>query len=528
MVPKLKTKSKKKKILEPETLEDSSAIISYAKSLFKSADALRKNIDAAEYKHPILGLIFLKYISDAFDERRQELIAQKDQGADPEERSEYRSAKVFWVPKDARWSHIQKYAKNPEIGKILDTAMEALEHDNDSLLGVLPKTYGSPKLDKASLGRLVDLFSNIPIGGKKNHTRDVLGRIYEYFLGEFASNEGKKGGQFYTPSVIVNLLVTMTAPTNGRVYEPCAGSGGMIVQSESFMETNNGELSFYGQESNQTTWRLCKMNLAIRGIDADIRWNNEGSFIRDEHKDLRADYILANPPFNDGDWSGEKLTEDERWKYGIPPPSNANFAWMQHIIHHLSKKGVAGVVMSNGSLNSDKNNENVIRAELVKNDLVDCIVLLPSKLFYSVSLSATLWFFAKNKKSKFGDRREKTLFIDARKMGEMLPGDKTHRILTSDDIEYIAKTYHAWKGEPNSGTYNDKIGFCKSVTKDKIESEDFVLDSSVYVGYKEKKSTIPYEKTMKELSESYSESLKKSNSIDKENQTMFKDLGFNI
>jgi len=507
-------------------LKDSHAVISYAEKLFKAADTLRKNIDAAEYKHPILGLIFLKYISDVFEERKQELIQLKDEGADPEEKSEYWSANVFWVPKDARWSKIKDAAKNPNIGTIIDDAMYALEEENDSLKGVLPKDYGSPKLDKSNLGKLVDLFSNISVGGTQHETRDILGRIYEYFLGQFASNEGKKGGQFYTPSVIVNILVQMISPKKGRVYEPCSGSGGMIVQSEQFMKENNGELSFYGQESNQTTWRLCKMNLAIRGIDADVKWNNEGSFVRDEHRELKADYILANPPFNDGDWSGEQLTEDPRWKYGIPPTSNANFAWMQHIIHHLSSKGIGGCVMSNGALNSDKNNEDVIRKEITKADLVDCIVLLPSKLFYSVSLSATLWFFAKNKKTKHRDRRNHTLFIDARKMGQMLPGSKTHRIITPDEIKHIAKTYHAWKGEPDAGIYKDKIGFCKDVALKEIESENYILDSSVYVGYEEKKSSASYQKTMKELSKQYSDCISKSNSIDKENRTNLKELGF--
>ena len=302
----LAEKSKKKENESPIELEDSTAIISYAKKLFEAADKLRKNIDAAEYKHPVLGLIFLKYISDSFEERYQELEGLKAKGADPEEKSEYLAEKIFWVPKEARWSTIQDSAKSPKIGKIIDDAMIALEPDNDSLKGVLPKDYARPKLDKATLGSLVDLFSNIPIGGKKNRSRDVLGRIYEYFLGGFASAEGKKGGQFYTPSSVVRLLVEMIQPTKGRLYEPCAGSGGMIVQSDRFMENNNGQLAFYGQESNETTWRLCKMNLAIRAIDADIKWNNEGSFIRDEHKNLKADYVLANPPFNDSDWSGEK------------------------------------------------------------------------------------------------------------------------------------------------------------------------------------------------------------------------------
>ena len=472
-------KLKKKENEIPTELEDSTAIIAYAETLFKGADKLRKNIDAAEYKHPVLGLIFLKYISDSFEERYQELEGLKAKGADPEEKSEYLAEKIFWVPKEARWSTIQDSAKSPKIGKIIDDAMIALERDNDSLKGVLPKDYARPKLDKGNLGSLVDLFSNIPIGGKKNQSRDVLGRIYEYFLGEFASAEGKKGGQFYTPSSVVRLLVEMLQPTKGRLYEPCAGSGGMIVQSDRFMENNNGQLAFYGQESNETTFRLCKMNLAIRAIDADIRWNPEGSFIRDEHRNLKADYVLANPPFNDSEWSGEKLHEDPRWVYGIPPDENANYGWIQHFISHLADNGIAGFVLSNGSLSSKMESvEYKIRKSLVENNLVDCIVRLPNKLFFSTPISACLWFLKKNKNKK--TRKDETLFIDARYIGKLIT--KRHRELIDTDIEKISKTYHSWLNAKGSGKYQNIDGFCYSADINEISEHRYSLAPGKYTG----------------------------------------------
>lgn len=472
--------AKNKKIKEKTQtgeLQDFEGIKEYAKTLFKSADKLRKNMDAAEYKHPVLGLIFLKYISDSFEERYEELKALKSQGADPEEKSEYLSEKIFWVPEDARWSKIKDSAKKPGIGKIIDNAMIALEKENDSLKGVLPKDYSRPKLDKASLGSLVDLFSDIPLGGKKNQARDVLGRIYEYFLGEFASKEGKKGGQFYTPTSVVRLLVDVINPHEGRLYEPCTGSGGMIVQSNRVIE-NNG-LSFYGQESNETTWRLCKMNLAIRAIDADIRWNNQGSFLQDEHPNLKADFILANPPFNDDEWYNESLDKDPRWKFGKPPTGNGNFAWIQHIISHLSDKGIAGFVLANGSLSSKPgSNEDNIRKSLIENDLVECVIRLPTKLFFSTQISASLWFIRKNKKI----RKNETLFIDARKRGFLPLGEKVHRELPDSDIKFISNIYHSWLKTKDVSEYENIPGICYSATKEDIEQHHSALVPGRYTG----------------------------------------------
>jgi type I restriction enzyme M protein len=465
-------------------ISDPSSIQENAQKLFKAADALRKNIDAAEYKHPVLGLIFLKYISDSFDERHSELIKQKDKGADPEEKSEYRAENVFWVPEEARWSKIKDSAKKPEIGTIIDNAMIAIERENDeSLKGVLPKNYASQRLDKSSLGSLVDLFSNIHLGGKENQTRDVLGRIYEYFLAGFASKEGKNAGQFYTPYSVVRLLVEMVQPTKGRLYEPCCGSGGMIVQSDRFIEKNDGELSFFGQESNQTTWRLCKMNLAIRGIDSDIRWNNEGTFVRDEHKSLKADYVLANPPFNDSDWSGEKLREDPRWEHGIPPISNANYAWIQNFIFHLNSKGIAGFVIAKGALSSKEDTEEYhIRKSLIEDDLIECVVNLPNKLFFSTQISPCLWFINKDKKE---NRKNQTLFIDARKLGVLPPGVKNHREFLEEEIRFITNIYHSWKGKKTSEEYHDIKGTCCSINKEEIRNHKYGLVPGRYTGTEE-------------------------------------------
>jgi len=388
------------------------------KKLWKAADKLRKNMDAAEYKHVALGLIFLKYISDAFEELYNKLKEGKDdyEGADPEDKNEYVAEKVFYVPPSARWTWLQGRAKLPTIGKDIDDAMDAIEKDNPSLKGVLPKVYAQEKLDKGSLGGLVDLVSTATLGTKEAQSKDLLGRVFEYFLGEFALAEGKKGGQFYTPESVVKLLVEMLEPYEGRVFDPCCGSGGMFVQSEKFIKhhqdyykKNNGKklslnpadhISIYGQESNQTTWRLAKMNLAIRGIDSSqVKWNNEGSFLNDAHKDLKADYIIANPPFNDSDWSGELLQKDARWVYGVPPSSNANFAWIQHFLFHISNTGSAGFVLANTSLSSNIGSEGDIRKALIENRLVDCIVDLPSQLFSNTQIPACLWFLSKDRKN---------------------------------------------------------------------------------------------------------------------------------
>jgi len=397
------------------------ATLGFEATLWAAADKLRNNMDAAEYKHVVLGLIFLKYISDAFEERHSKLTKEVNQGADPEDPDEYRAENIFWVPREARWSFLQANAKQSTIGKLVDDAMVAIERDNRSLKGVLPKDYARPALDKQRLGELIDLISSIGLGDAENRSKDILGRVYEYFLGQFASAEGKKGGQFYTPRCVVQVLVEMLAPYKGRIFDPCCGSGGMFVQSEKFVQAHGGhigDISIYGQESNPTTWKLAKMNLAIRGIDNNLGPHHADSFHRDLHKDLRADYILANPPFNSSDWGGERLREDVRWKFGVPPVGNANFAWVQHFIHHLAPSGIAGFVLANGSMSSNQSGEGEIRRAIIEADLVDCMVALPGQLFYSTQIPACLWFLARDRRNgRFRDRRGETLFIDARKMG---------------------------------------------------------------------------------------------------------------
>jgi type I restriction enzyme M protein len=460
------------------------ANLGFEATLWAAADKLRNNMDAAEYKHVVLGLIFLKYISDAFEERHNQLLAEKSQGADPEDADEYRAANVFWVPKEARWGHLQANAKQITIGRLIDDAMDAIERDNKVLKGVLFKDYAKPALDKQRLGELIDLIGTIGLGDKENRSKDILGRVYEYFLGQFASAEGKKGGQFYTPRCVVRVLVEMLAPYKGRVYDPCCGSGGMFVQSEQFIEVHGGrvgDIAVYGQESNNTTWRLAKMNLAIRGIDANLGNENADSFHRDLHPDLKADYVLANPPFNDSDWSGELLKKDVRWKFGVPPASNANFAWVQHFIHHLSPNGMAGFVLANGSMSSNQSGEGEIRKNIIEADLVDCMVAMPGQLFYSTPIPVCLWFLTRNKgNGRFRDRRKQTLFIDARKMGTLI--DRVHRELSAEDIAGIANTYHAWRGEKDTRKYEDIPGFCKSATTDDIIRMGHVLTPGRYVG----------------------------------------------
>ena len=460
------------------------ATLGFEATLWAAADKLRNNMDAAEYKHVVLGLIFLKYISDAFEERHAQLLKEVDQGADPEDPDEYRADNIFWVPKEARWSFLQANAKQATIGKFVDDAMVAIERDNRSLKGILPKDYARPALDKQRLGELIDLIANIGLGDAENRSKDILGRVYEYFLGQFASAEGKKGGQFYTPRCIVQLLVAMLAPYKGRVLDPCNGSGGMFVQSDKFVEAHGGrrgDISVYGQESNSTTWKLAKMNLAIRGIDGNFGPEHADSFHRDLHKDLRADFILANPPFNSSDWGGERLREDVRWKFGVPPVSNANFAWVQHFIYHLAPSGIAGFVLANGSMSSNQSGEGEIRRAIIEADLVDCMVALPGQLFYNTQIPACLWFLARDRKNgRFRDRRGETLFIDARKMGDLY--DRVHRELTVEDIAKIAETYHAWRGDSGAGKYEDVAGFCKNAKIEEIRKNSHVLTPGRYVG----------------------------------------------
>jgi type I restriction enzyme M protein len=466
---------------------DHDASLGFESTLWSAADKLRSNLDASEYKNVVLGLIFLKFISDKFEEKHAELVADKKNGADPEDRDEYKAGNIFWVPKNARWTDLQAKAKQPTIGKLIDDAMIAIEKENPSLKGVLTKDYARPTLDKTKLGELMDLIGSIGLGDKQSRSKDLLGRVYEYFLSMFASAEGKRGGQFYTPGCIVKLLVEMLAPYKGRIYDPACGSGGMFVSSEKFVEAHGGKLgdiSVFGQESNPTTWKLAKMNLAIRGIEGNLGTENADSFMRDLHPDLKADYVIANPPFNDSDWGGESLKEDIRWKYGIPPAGNANFAWVQHFIHHLAPSGIAGFVLANGSMSSNQSGEGEIRKSLIENDLVDCMVALPGQLFYSTQIPVCLWFLARDRKSpKFRDRRGSTLFIDARKMGKLV--DRVHRELSDEDVSKIAATYHAWRGDKGAGKYEDIKGYCKSASLDEIRGHWHVLTPGRYVGAEE-------------------------------------------
>ncbi|BCD68815.1 class I SAM-dependent DNA methyltransferase [Nitratiruptor sp. YY09-18] len=470
---------------------------SFEQSLWKAADKLRKNIDAAEYKHVVLGLIFLRYISEAFEDLYEKLQKGEGEyaGADPEDIDEYRAENVFFIPPEARWNYLKTKAKDPEIGKIIDNAMEIIEKKNPSLKGVLPKVYARGNIDPIALGGLIDLFSNIAIHAAKEKTSDILGHVFEYFLGEFALAEGKKGGQFYTPRSVVELLVEMLEPYRGRVFDPCCGSGGMFVQSEKFVQEHQGkinDISIYGQESNQTTWRLCKMNLAIRGIDSSqVKWNPEGSFLNDAHKDLKSDFVIANPPFNDSDWSGELLREDARWKYGIPPAGNANYAWIQHFIFHLAPHGKAGFVLAKGSLTTKQKDEYEIRKNMIEDDIVDCIVNLPAKLFLNTQIPACLWFLRKNKTTRKGQ----ILFIDARDMGELI--NRRQRILTQEDIKKIANTYHTWQKEDSR--YEDIKGFCKSATIDEVKELDYVLTPGRYVGLPEEEDDFNFEERFAKL-----------------------------
>jgi type I restriction enzyme M protein len=491
------------------------------KQLWKAADKLRKNIDAAEYKHVVLGLIFLKYISDAFEELFAKLKVEEAQGADPEDKDEYKAENIFFVPQEARWKMLLSKAKQPDIGKFVDDAMDAIEKENASLKGVLPKVYARQNLDPTSLGELIDLVGNIALGDTKARSADVLGHVFEYFLGEFALAEGKKGGQFYTPRSVVELLVEMLEPYQGRVFDPCCGSGGMFVQSEKFVEERKGkinDISIYGQESNQTTWRLCKMNLAIRGIDSSqVKWNNEGSFLNDAHKDLKADYIIANPPFNVSDWGGDLLRKDGRWQYGVPPSGNANYAWIQHFLYHLAPNGQAGFVLAKGSLTTKTSGEGDIRKALVENNLIDCIVNLPAKLFLNTQIPASLWFMNRNRTNgKFRNRSKEILFIDARNLGYLI--NRRTKELSQEDIQKIAEIYHNWRNP--DGSYEDILGFCASAPISKVKELDYVLTPGRYVGLPDDEDDFNFNERFAALKVELEEQLKEEarlNSIIAEN-----------
>jgi type I restriction enzyme M protein len=505
------------------------ANLGFEQKLWQAADKLRGHMDSAEYKHVVLGLIFLKYISDAFQERYETL--KKEPHADPEDRDEYTAENIFWVPKKARWSHLQANAKQTSIGKLVDDAMEEIEKANPILKGVLPKDYNRPALDKTRLGELIDLIADIGLGDKENRSKDILGRAYEYFLSQFASAEGQKGGEFYTPRCVVKLLVKMIEPYKGRVYDPCCGSSGMFVQSEEFIRQHGGrigDISIYGQESNPTTWKLAKMNLAIRGIEANLGPHHADTFHNDLHKDLKADFVLANPAFNMSDWGGERLRDDARWKYGTPPVGNANFAWVQHIIHHLAPAGVAGFVLANGSMSSNQSGEGEIRRKIVEADLVDCMIALPPQLFYGTQIPACLWFLVRKKTNgKFRDRRRKTLFIDARRLGYLV--DRVHRELSEDDINRIAGAYHAWRGEKDAGKYTDVAGFCKSAAADEIAGHDFILTPGRYVGAEEQEDDgEPFEEKMRRLTATLREQFQDSAKLEKAIRANLKGLGFEV
>ena len=496
------------------------ATIGFEEKLWASADKLRNNMDAAEYKHVVLGLIFLKYVSDTFMEKHKELMEEDEEFA--EDIDAYMAEGVFWVPENARWDYIAKHSKQAEIGQIVDNALDLIEKDNDSLRGVLPKNYSRPELDKRILGEIIDLFTNINVGGSIGKEKDVLGRVYEYFLGKFAANEGKGGGEFYTPKSIVKLMVEMIEPFKGYVYDPACGSGGMFVQSLKFVEEHSGnafDISVYGQESNPTTWKLAKMNMAIRGIENNLGSKNADTFHEDLHKNLKADFILANPPFNQSDWGQPLLLDDPRWKWGTPPAGNANYGWIEHMLDKLSQKGKAGVVLANGSLSSNTSNEGEIRKTILNNDLVDCIVALPDKLFYTTGIPVCIWFFNRDKKHK-----GQTLFIDARKMGDMV--NRRLRELSDEDIKKIANTYIAWQNEDG---YEDVQGYCKVASIDEIKKHDYILTPGRYVGIEEVEDDgEPFEEKMDRLTTTLANQFKKSRELEEEIRKQLGGIGYKL
>ena len=501
-------------------MPENTATIGFEKQIWDAACILRGNLDASEYKHVVLGLIFLKYLSDRFEARHDELV--KEGEGFEEDPDAYTEENVFFVPQEARWKCVADAAHTPEIGKVIDGAMLAIEKENPRLKGILPKTFARPELDKRRLGDVVDLFTNIRM---KEHgdTRDILGRTYEYCLSMFAEQEGKKGGEFFTPACVVKTLVEILKPYHGRVYDPCCGSGGMFVQSAKFVESHSGrinDISVYGQDSNPTTWKMAQMNLAIRGIEADLGPYNADTFFLDCHPAMRADFILANPPFNLSDWGGDKLMDDPRWKYGVPPSGNANFAWIQHMIHHLAPRGKIGLVLANGSLSSQSGGEGDIRRRIVEDDLVAAIVALPSQLFYTTQIPACLWFLDRAKKQK-----GKTCFIDARKMGAMVPGSRRLRELSADDIALLAQTFEQFE----AGTLEDKKGFCAVVPTTEIAKQDFILTPGRYVGIEEQADDgEPFPDKMNRLTAELSDLFAKSRELESEIRANLKSIGFEV
>ncbi|WP_271400315.1 type I restriction-modification system subunit M [Salinicoccus roseus] len=503
------------------------AALGFEEKLWQSADKLRGSMDASDYKSVVLGLIFLKYVSDAFEEKYEAL--GQDEYADQEDKDEYTAENIFWVPKEARWTYINENSKKPEIGQIIDKAMLAIEKENESLKGVLPKDYARPGLDKAKLGGIIDIFT-FKVGDKESRRQDVLGRVYEYFIAKFASAEGKNAGEFYTPSSIVKLLVEMVEPYEGRIYDPCCGSGGMFVQSERFVEQHQGsigDIAIYGQEYNLTTWKLAKMNLAIRGIDNDLGEQHADTFHNDQHKGLKADFILANPPFNSNEWGQERVLDDYRWKYGIPPAGNANYAWIQHIISKLAPSGTAGFVLANGSMSTSTKGELEIRKNLIEEDLVECIVTLPGQLFYSTQIPVCLWFVTKNKeKNGKRARNNEILFIDGRNLGHMV--NRTLKELSDDDILRIADTFRAWRGTVDT-EYQDEQGFCKTASTEEVKENEYILTPGRYVGLSAvEEDDEPFEQKMERITADLGEQFAKSKELEDQIRKSLEGLGYGV
>jgi type I restriction enzyme M protein len=511
-------KAKKVKVEDSKTIEQ---------LLWQSADKLRKNIDAAEYKHYVLGLLFLKYVADAFEELHTKIMNKEGEFAydDPEDKLVYSSKYVFFVPTNARWSYLVSRAKLPTIGEDIDSAMDLIEKENPKLRGVLPKQFGKPQLDKMILGELIDVINNIKIGDEAARKKDLLGVVYEYFLGQFALAEGRKGGQFYTPRSVVQLLIEMLQPYKGKIYDPCCGSGGMFVMSEKFVQKHQGridDITIYGQESNQTTWRLAVMNLAIRGIDSEqVKWNNEGSFLKDAHPDLKADYIIANPPFNISEWSGELLRNDGRWKYGTPPVGNANYGWLQHMLYHLSPTGKAGVVLSKGALTSKQSGEYEIRKAMLEDGVIDCIVNMPTKLFLNTQIPACLWFLNRDKNRQ---RKGEVLFIDARNLGFLI--NRRTREFANEDVAKISETYHNWLDSKDA--YNDIPGFCKSANLEDIKAMDYVLTPGRYIGLPDDEDDFDFTERFAKLSAELEQQMQEERTLNeriKNNLAKLKEVG---